>query len=119
MVTAGASALVPVREAPAEACVTVTWCVPAASVAPDVTAERPMAPAPLVIWKGPVATGLVSEPTVPDETTEAALATLVTTNRALPGWAPGPVVTVARADAEEVAVVLPQADCWVIESGTK
>ena len=62
---------------------------------------------------------LVSEPTVPEETTDAALATLVTVKRALPGWAVGPVVTLASVDADDVPVVLPQADCLVIESGTK
>ena len=67
---------------------------------------------------GPEADRLVSAPTVFAETTDPALATLVTVNRALPGRAVGPVVTLASVDADEVPVVLPQADCLVIESGT-
>ena len=43
---------------------------------------------------------------------------VVTVNRALPGWAAGPVVTLASVDADEVPVVLPQVDCLVMVSGT-
>src|SRR4051812_22207173 len=118
MTTDGCKTFDPVRVAAAEACVTVTLCVPADSVLPGARADSPMLAAPLTIWIGPDPTGSVSEPTVPEETTDAALATFMTVNRALPGRAVGPVVTPASVGADEVPVVLPQADCLVIESGT-
>src|SRR3954465_13470711 len=118
MVTAGGRTFCPVSVGGAEAWVTVRVWLPAASPGLASTVERPMLPAPLLSRKGPEATGVVSVPTVLAETDDPALATLVTLKRALPGRAAGPVVPPASVGAEDVPVVLPQADCLVMESGT-
>src|SRR5690348_1689161 len=118
MVTVSASGA-PVRVAPAEDWVTESVWAPDASVAPAVAEARPIAPRPWAITNGPPATAVVRLPTEPAETAAPAVATERTVKVVLPGVAVALVVAVARAAAEDAAVVEVQAEAWVMLSGTR